>query len=249
MRLHREARTAASVTHPGLAAIYGIETWEGMPMLILELLEGGTLADRLFDGPLPTHDILRTGESVAMALDKIHGDGILHRDVKPSNIGYTGDDTPKLLDFGIARIAFDLRRDRAMHRVTTAVHRIGQIPGWIDDDQSSTDAGSMVGTLSYLSPEALQSKAPDPSFDLWSLSVVLWEAAAGENLFLGRSVVELVERIREARVPDLREKNPDVPQALADFFRGALARDPEQRPQTGGEMVERLAVVRRAVGG
>ncbi|MEM8960708.1 MAG: serine/threonine-protein kinase [Acidobacteriota bacterium] len=248
MRLHREARTAASVSHPGLAAIHGIETWEGMPMLILELLEGGTLADRLYDGPLGVDDILRTGQSVALALDKIHGDGILHRDIKPSNIGYTADGTPKLLDFGIARIAFDLRRDRAISHVTTAVHRIGQLPAWVGEDHTSTDGGAMVGTISYLSPEALDESPPAPSFDLWSLSVVLWEAATGENLFVSRSVVELLEKIRAADVPDVRSKVPTLPVPLVDFFRGALARDPVTRPQTGRELHQRLEEVRTALG-
>ena len=110
MRLHREARTAATVSDPGLAAIYGIETWEGMPLLIQEYLQGGTLSDRLLEGkPLNPFQAIETGKTVALALQKIHSVGILHRDLKPSNIGYTQDGHAKLLDFGVARIHHDLR--------------------------------------------------------------------------------------------------------------------------------------------
>lgn len=225
IRLHREARTAASVVHPGLAAIYGIETWEGTPMLILELLAGGTLADRMVDGALPMAQVLETGSAVALALARIHQQGILHRDVKPSNIGYTRDDIPKLLDFGIAHIRNDLRPES-----------VG-IPGTHGPDldptrwlEIETTHGPIAGTLTYLSPEAIQRLDPHPTFDLWSLAVVLYEALIGENLFFG-SVAEVLEAIRQVEVPDLREKMAHCPEPVVQFFARELHPQRSERSQ------------------
>ena len=111
MRLRREARTAAAVSHPHLAPVYGMETWQGTPMLVMELLEGGTLTQRIEKGRLEAAETVELGIAMAEALEHLHASDILHRDIKPSNIGYTRDGTPKLMDFGIARVMFDLRRD------------------------------------------------------------------------------------------------------------------------------------------
>ncbi|MEL7061270.1 MAG: serine/threonine-protein kinase, partial [Acidobacteriota bacterium] len=239
MRLHREARAAASVVHPGLAAIYGLETWEGVPMLVLEFLTGGTLADRLMRQPLEIRDMLTVGTRVAYALDRIHSAGILHRDVKPSNIGYTGDGEAKLLDFGIARIQHDLTRDgdsggpSEVRRTTVPQTETN----WIVD---RTATGRVLGTASYLSPEALRNQRPAPSFDLWALSVVLYESLVAENLFLARSLPQMLEAIRSARAPDLREKLPDCPPQIAELFHRELHRDPARRSRTGRELAAHL---------
>ncbi len=111
MRLRREARTAAAVSHPHLAPVYGMETWQGTPMLVMELLEGGTLTQRIEKGRLEADETVELGIAMAEALEHLHASDILHRDIKPSNIGYARDGTPKLMDFGIARVMFDLRRD------------------------------------------------------------------------------------------------------------------------------------------
>ena len=111
MRLRREARTAAAVSHPHLAPVYGMETWQGTPMLVMELLEGGTLTQRIEKGRLEAAETVELGIAMAEALEHLHASDILHRDIKPSNIGYARDGTPKLMDFGIARVMFDLRRD------------------------------------------------------------------------------------------------------------------------------------------
>ncbi len=111
MRLRREARAMVAVSHPNLALIFGAETWHGTPALVFEYLEGGTLGDRLQHGPLPASQVVQLGLAMSDVLDRIHAAGILHRDIKPSNIGYAGDGTPKLLDFGLARIMEDTRRE------------------------------------------------------------------------------------------------------------------------------------------
>lgn len=236
IRLQREARTAASVVHPGLAAIYGIETWEGTPMLILELLAGGTLADRMVEGALPISQALETGSAVALALARIHQQGILHRDVKPSNIGYTRDDIPKLLDFGIAHIRNDLRPDAAE---TTEVETTGpdlDPTRWLEIE---TTHGPIAGTLTYLSPEAIQRQDPHPTFDLWSLAVVLYEALIGENLFFG-SVSEVLEAIRDGQIADLRDKLNGCPDPLAAFFSRELHRQRSERSQDAMTFHRRL---------
>ncbi len=251
MHLHREARTAATVSHPGLAAVYGIETWEGIPMLILELLEGGTLADRLAEGPLDPLAVVDTGAAVALGLERIHAVGILHRDVKPSNIGYTEDGTAKLLDFGIARIQHDLRQDRAGSRSEDeliAAEDSRADRERVDRERADRAAvGQIAGTLSYLSPEALAGAEPNPSFDLWSLSVVLYEALTGENLFYGRGFKKVMEAIRQAQVPDLRQRLADCPPALAELFTEELSKNKARRSQSGRELHEKLQRVRREI--
>lgn len=236
VRLQREARTAATVSHPGLAAIYGIETWEGIPMVIQELLDGGTLTDRLVEGPLPMLDVIDTGQTVAQALEVIHNLGILHRDIKPSNIGYTRHGSAKLLDFGIARIYEDLRQDPEDPSEVLTVERL------------THPSEPMMGTLCYFSPEALDEEPPDPTFDLWSLTVVLYEALTGTNLFFTPRLADILDRIRAADVPDIRERVPGCPESLARFFRYELHRDKSRRSQSGREYYSRLRRVWRELG-
>lgn len=236
-RLQQEARTAATVSHPGLAAIYGIETWEGIPMLILEYLEGGTLSGRLTAGrPVSVAEMIETGQLVAEALEVLHTFGILHRDVKPSNVGYTRHGTAKLLDFGIARIYQDLRRDDEDPSEVLTID--GRLTGQPDN---------VSGTLCYFSPEALDEESPDPTFDLWSLTVVLYEALTARNLFYRPRLKEMLEAIRRAEVPDPCALVPGCPPELAEFFALELNPDRARRSQSGSEFSERLEKIRRAL--
>jgi serine/threonine protein kinase len=115
-KMEREARAMASVLHPNLACIYGVERWRGTPLLVGEYLEGGSLADRLARGPIEVAEALDIGIVIADVLDRVHGSGLLHRDVKPSNIGFAGDGQPKLLDFGLAAILQPFPADTANHQ-------------------------------------------------------------------------------------------------------------------------------------
>ena len=243
VRLHHEARAAAAVVHPGLAAIFGLETWEGTPLLIQEFLEGGTLSDRLRGGALQVEEVLAAGHSVALALHRIHTLGILHRDVKPSNIGFTAEGSAKLLDFGIAQLREDLRPEPN--------------PAAIEDPSAwdatawmalETPRGEIAGTLTYLSPEAIGGGDPHPTFDLWSLCVVLYEALTGENLFFGR-VDQVLDAIRSAKVPDLRKQVEGCPDAVAEFFLRELHGDRGRRSQNGKELARRLDVVAERLAG
>ena len=255
MLLRREARTAAAVSHPHLASVYGLETWRGTPMLVMELLEGGTLAHRIAKGQLSAIETVETGIAMADALAQLHDADILHRDIKPSNIGYTRDGIPKLMDFGIARVMFELRRERELEE-------------WEEDEEDEEDedsdivphvavwkdpAGSassprlrFVGTLAYLSPEALKGETADASFDLWSLSIVLYEALLGRKVFVGADH-QILERIRLGRVPDFAQVCPEHDASLGEFFREALHRSPSRRPASAYELRNRLEEVREAL--
>jgi hypothetical protein len=245
MRLRREARTAAAVSHPHLAPIYGMETWRGTPLLVLELLEGGTLAHRIAQGKLSPRETVELGIAMAGALAQLHAAEVLHRDIKPSNIGYTRDGLPKLMDFGIARVMFELRREE-----------LDELEE--DDDLELLPAAAVwnepagpglpprlrfVGTLSYLSPEALQRQPADASFDLWSLSVVLYECLLGRKVFAGTDQ-QVMERIRAGRVPDFSQVCPEHDEGLGELFRQALHPSLAQRPASACELRRRLEEVR-----
>gem|GEM_PF-5978901 len=248
-RLRREARAAAAIIHPGLASIFSVETWQGMPLLVQELLDG-TLAERIVGGPLAAREVIETGIVVAQALDALHIAGILHRDIKPSNIGFGRDGTAKLLDFGIARVTSDLRRDAHLrHPSTQELIALGADTtlSWSTEPSSSSQADQLVGTLSYLPPEALENASATASFDLWALAVVLYEALSGTNLFYGGSPDQLVQRILTADIPDIKRRVPTCPEPLAAFFRWGLERDPARRPKTGTLFAEGLIEVRRSL--
>jgi GAF domain-containing protein len=245
MRLRREARTAAAVSHPHLAPVYGLETWQGTPMLVLELLEGGTLAHRLMErGRLEPRETLELGVAMADALGQLHAADILHRDIKPSNIGYNRDGTPKLMDFGIARLMYDLRRERGdgdLDRMSEDASLMPTSSLWTHIDGVTPRSKPLVGTLSYLCPEALDGRPPDTLFDLWSLAIVLYECLLGRKVFSSADPRQTAARIRMGRVPDLQQLCPgEYDDALAGFFRVALHRSRNRRPASAQELKQRL---------
>ncbi len=247
MRLRREARTAAAVSHPHLAPVYGMETWQGTPMLVMELLEGGTLSQRIEKGKLGAAETVELGIAVAEALELLHASDILHRDIKPSNIGYTRDGTPKLMDFGIARVMFDLRHDAEVAPPANLDDDSVLLPPtsvWNRMPTTVTMSKQLVGTLAYLSPEALNGQPADTSFDLWSLAIVLYECLLGRKIFAGGDMQQLMSRIRNGRVPDFSQACPEQDELLGDFFRSALHKTVMRRPATAREMKERLAALR-----
>ena len=251
MRLRREARTAAAVSHPNLASIYGIETWQGTPMLILEMLEGGTLAQKIERERLSQAAAVDLGIAIAEGLAQLHAADILHRDLKPSNIGYTRDGVPKLMDFGIARVMYDLRRDGRIEPVGGAGDASGALPPtsiWNETATSLDLSRQLAGTLSYLSPEALNGQRADASFDLWSLAIVLYECLLGSKVFGAGDVRQIMTRIRLGRVPDFAQVCPQYDQALGAFFRSALHKNAARRPTTALEVKQMLVDLRGRIG-
>jgi hypothetical protein len=247
MRLRREARTAAAVSHPHLAPVYGMETWQGTPMLVMELLEGGTLTQRIEKGRLEAEETVELGIAMAEALEHLHASDILHRDIKPSNIGYARDGTPKLMDFGIARVMFDLRRDHEVPPSANLDEESVLLPPtsvWSRTPTSVTESKQLVGTLAYLSPEALTGQPADTSFDLWSLAIVLYECLLGRKIFSGGDMHQLMTRIRAGRVPDFSQTCPEHDERLGEFFRAALHKTITRRPASAREFRERLAATR-----
>lgn len=239
-RMRREARAMAAVTHPNLEAIYALESWRGTPMLIVELLRGGTLERRLAEGPLDVARSLQLGAAIGGALVALHTAGILHRDIKPSNIGFTDDGTAKLLDFGLAWML-------EAAGVTTSVNEPLTLRGAIDasHSRSMTATGALVGTIPYMSPESLDGDLHRPDVDLWALSVVLFEAISGTNPFMAESPIGMIDRISRAEIPDIRTLRPDAPAPVADFLRGCLSRDRARRPRSAAEWTTAVERLRR----
>jgi serine/threonine protein kinase len=207
-QLRSEARAMACIEHANLARIYGLETWRGVAILVLELLGGGTLAARL-GGKWEVREALMLGVKMAEALHVVHRSGVVHRDVKPSNIGFTVDGAPKLLDFGIARMMGD---------VTPPLASFGDL-----------FESTVSGTPGYLSPEALQGDSGPPQ-DLWALAMVLYQVIAGLHP-LAVSGVGNSSR-QTPPIPDLREFRGSCSESVARFFGHALSLDPSERPQS-----------------
>jgi serine/threonine-protein kinase len=212
--LRAEARAMAAVTHANLAVVYGVETWRGIPFLVEEYLPGGTLADRLADGPIAIAAALELGLTLTDVLSRLHDRGIIHRDVKPGNIGFTQAGAPKLLDFGVAQLL------RAAESASEDTTRGG------DARRRRDRAHVLVGTPAYMSPEALLGQPPRPAFDLWALSVVLYEAITGMRPFPGPKDGMVVVPDPPPPPGTLRE---GVPREADAFFARAFSPEPADR--------------------
>ena len=223
--LRREARAMALVSHPNVAQIFGLETSQGRPMLVVEYLAGGTLADRLTPGPLAAEEVLDIGIALTDGLTALHDAGILHRDVKPANVAFSTSGVPKLLDFGLAR--------------DTSVNR----------REDPSREGVLVGTPQYMSPELLRGDPPDVGLDLWALCVVLYESISGRNPLVGSKVRYRDDVVCRTPMPDLRELVPDAPDVLADLFVRALSEDVRDRPPTARALARALRIARGALAG
>ena len=245
-RLRREARAVAAVQHANLATIYGLETWRGTPMLVLEFVDGETLSARLKREPLDGRDGVQMGLTLSRVLERIHAAGVLHRDIKPSNIGFTRDGTLKLLDFGLARILATAGGpgDQSPSWATTVSDQHGTAAG-SGSDTSLTQSYAVLGTVPYMCPEALAGGRPSVRFDLWSTAMVMYEAIAHVNPMKSEDRAATLARVARGVVPDLRDTAPSAAPALAQFLADALASDSSRRPASATEFRERLEQVAR----
>jgi hypothetical protein len=228
-RLRREARAMAAVIDPHLAVIHGLETWNGIPLLIQEFLPGGTLADRLQRGPLAIAETLALGVTLAGVLRHLHDAGIVHRDIKPSNIGFTQTGLVKLLDFGLARLVDPTPVQ------TTETLRDGSSPSSLSDHR-------LVGTPPYMAPEALLGHSPRPAFDLWSLAVVLYESLTGRRPFDVQKGNRLLAIAAPAVPPSALD--PACSPAIDAFFDAALSVDSSRRPASAAMLEAQLVQLR-----
>jgi hypothetical protein len=234
-RLRREARAMARVSHPALAMIHGVESWRAVPVLVVEFLAGGTLADRLPRGPIDEADVVAIARQVLGGLRHLHRAGLLHRDLKPSNIGFTADGAAKVLDFGLSRLVVG---------ASSAVPVFGRDPDGVSHDEvAGLGASGLAGTPLYMSPEVLEGHPPDATHDLWALAIVMREALAGQHPWAGLGVEEVLRRIREVGAAEPTADMPRCSQALTALLARALARDQTRRPQTADEFERELAAL------
>ena len=220
-RFEREARFLAALNHPQIASIYGLEEPGGSPALIMELVEGPTLADRLRGGPLAVEDALGIARQIAEALEYAHEKGIVHRDLKPANVKVASGDSVKVLDFGLAK---------ALELDPTAAQ-----PSNSPTMTMPTQAGVVLGTAAYMAPEQAKGRPVDRRADIWAFGCVLYEMLAGTRAFRGETVTDILAAvIRED--PDWSQLPAGTPLRLRDVLRRCLTKDLRQRAQAIGDV-------------
>src|ERR1700722_12936759 len=223
-RFAQESRAAAALNHPNILSIYDIGEAHGAPYVVSELLEGETLRDRLQNGPLSSRKTIDYAQQIARGLAAAHEKGIVHRDLKPENLFITHDGRVKILDFGLAK----LTRPEA----DTA----GDAP----PQQGGTEAGTVMGTVGYMSPEQVRGKSSDWRSDIFSFGAVLYEMLSGKRAFRGESAVETMSAILKEDPPDLAETNRNVSPALERIVRHCLEKNPAERFQSARDVTFNL---------
>jgi eukaryotic-like serine/threonine-protein kinase len=221
-RFRREARVLASLNHPSIAAIHGIEEDQGQVFLVLELADGVDLDQRIAEGPLPVDDVVRIARQLAEGLEQAHERGVVHRDLKPANVKLSADGTVKILDFGLAR-AF-----------------AGESAAEGDPDHSPTltaamtQAGTILGTAAYMSPEQARGHAVDRRADIWAYGVIIYEMLTGGRLFAGETISDTLAEVLKTD-PDLESLPPATPPALRWLVERCLQKRPSRRLRDIGE--------------
>src|ERR1700726_3562003 len=226
-RFEREARTIASLNHPHICTLYDVGHQDGTDFLVMEYLEGETLAQRLIKGPLPLDQVLQYAIEIADALDKAHRKGVTHRDLKPGNIMLTKSGT-KLLDFGLAKLK---------QEVAPANVQLSQLPTANDP---LTAQGTIVGTLQYMAPEQVEGGEVDARTDIFAFGAVVYEMAPGKKAFEGKSQASLIAKILETDPPPIFSLQPMTPPALDRVVRKCLAKEPEKRWQAASDVCDEL---------
>ena len=235
-RFEREARAISSLSHPHICVLHDVGRHDGIDYLVMEYLEGETLADRLKRvGALPLDQVLRIGIEIADALDKAHRQGIVHRDLKPGNVMLTKAGA-KLLDFGLAKL-------RAPEVPVSAASELSALP---TGDKPLTAEGSLVGTFQYMAPEQLEGKEPDARADIFAFGALLYEMATGERAFKGKSQASLIAAILAAEPTPISQLRPLTPPALDRVVATCLAKDPDERWQSAHDIGKELKWIRDA---
>ena len=212
-RFQREAKLGASLSHPNLVSIFDTEEDEESVLLVMEYVEGETLADLLARGPVEPARAVEIVHAVAAALDHAHANGIVHRDVKPANVLLGKDGSVKLADLGIAK----------------AVERT-----------EITGTGTVLGTPAYMAPEQLEGRKLSSAVDVYALATLAYEMLTGERARRGRTAVEIAHQVVNELPPNARDVNPDIPAEAAAVLRAGMAREPRERPRSARDLAGRL---------
>ncbi len=228
-RFQREARAASSLNHPGICTIYDVGSHNGRPFLVMELLEGQTLRERISGRPVAADALLDFGTQIADALDAAHARGIVHRDIKPANIFITARSQAKILDFGLAKQA----APRRVAETAGAGHMTAEITS---DNLLLTSPGSAIGTIAYMSPEQARGEELDARTDLFSLGAVLYEMATGQAAFNGNTSAVIFDAILNRTPAAPSSLNPNVAPKLEEIIGKSLEKDRELRYQTAAEL-------------
>jgi serine/threonine protein kinase len=228
-RLEREARAVSSLNHPNICTLFDVGHDQGVDYLVMEYLEGETLATRLARGPLPLADLLRVATEIARALDRAHKSGIVHRDLKPGNIMLTKVGT-KLLDFGLAKATGVAAAPSNLTAAPTAMSPL-------------TADGTIVGTFQYMAPEQLEGNETDARSDLFAFGAVVYEMATGAKPFTGRTQASLIASILKEEPRPISAIAKMSPPALDRLVRQCLAKDPEERIQSAHDIRLQLETI------
>src|SRR5438445_987882 len=222
-RFDREARLLASLNHPHIATLYGMEEADGVRFLVMEFVPGPTVADRLVGGPLSVAESLSLGRQVAEALEAAHEKGVVHRDLKPGNVKITPAGKVKLLDFGLAKAV-----------------AVDSAPGAETATHDTTREGTILGTPYYMSPEQVRGQPLDRRTDIWSFGCVLFEALSGQRAFPGSTGPDIFAAILE-REPNWTLLPPAVPPSIRNLLQRCFRKDPAARlPYIGDARIELL---------
>jgi len=237
-RFEREARAASALNHPGICTVHAIEQEEGQSFIVMELVDGESLAARMAGSPMEIGPLLDFGIQIADALESAHGKGIVHRDLKPMNMMVTSRGQVKILDFGLAK--FDRADSPTAETVSpTAPPRRGEL----------TAAGTVFGTIHYMSPEQARGLPTDARTDLFSLGAILYQMAVGDRPFEGDTEAVVFDAILNREPRPLAEANPAMPAPLGPILEKALEKDRSLRYQTATELKTDLLRLRRKLEG
>jgi eukaryotic-like serine/threonine-protein kinase len=220
-RFQREAKVLASLNHPNIATIHGLEDSGSTHALVMELVEGPTIADRIRAGAIPIDEALRIAKQITEALEYAHERGIVHRDLKPANVKVTSDGAVKILDFGLAKAIED---DASSIDIATSPTM----------SRMATQAGALLGTAAYMSSEQAKGKAVDRRADIWAFGCVLFEMLAGKRVFGGETVSDALAAVLRTE-PEWSLLPSDTPQTIRNLLQRCLKKDPKQRLQAIGD--------------
>lgn len=221
-RFEREAKVLASINHPNIAAIYGLEESSHIRALVMELVQGSTLAEHIASGAMPVDEALPIARQICEGLEYAHERGVIHRDLKPANVNLTPEGTAKILDFGLAK---------ALDAGDAASGDPASSPTMT---RMATQAGIILGTAAYMSPEQAKGKAADRRADIWAFGCVLYEMLTGKHAFGGETVSETLAAVMRD-VPDWSALPTTVPQRIRELLKRCLSKDPKQRLQAIGD--------------